>query len=281
MAIRPEILAAMERAKERKEEQLKRVVALVASKFNGLRSLVVGALGGVDTQALQRQVSSLINDLRRASGVFQREVTADVLNAFDEAKELGQEVIDQPLIAAAVRVAAPDVTLPLMQVLSDFTADRITNLSAAVISEISLELRLGALGAKDVHDVIDAVTAKLRTARAGDAGFGSLAARGEAIVRTELGRIHSLAGQRRMEQAAETMPDLMKEWIHSGNPRFPRDGHVAYSGTRVPVHERFLVAPVIGGTREALLCPRDPAGSARSVVRCRCDALPWRPSWEQ
>jgi hypothetical protein len=135
------------------------------------------------------------------------------------------------------------------------------------------------MGTKPVFEVIQSVASKLKTAGAGDAGFGSLAARGEAIVRTELGRIHSMATQRRMEQSAELFPDLQKQWLHSGNRLHPRDGHQALSGTKIPVRERFMVAPTVGGSKEPMLFPHDPAGSARNVVRCRCTCVPFRASW--
>ena len=39
------------------------------------------------------------------------------------------------------------------------------------------------------------------------------------IVRTELGRAYSLAGQQRMEQASEVLPGLRKQWRRSGKLR--------------------------------------------------------------
>lgn len=279
MAMPEGVLDAIRRAIARREEQLRGVVGQVAQAFDRVRRAVMGELGALDTIGLARMVNRLIELLRVQTQTWERDVNRAIKDAEPGLIAAGQAVVDDPLVAAGLTVSAPDVTVPLLEALEQFRADRITNLSAAMIDQISLELRLGAMGTKSVFDVIQSVASKLRTADAGDAGFGSLAARGEAIVRTELGRIHSMATQRRMEQAVELFPDLMKEWIHSGNRLHPRDGHVAYSGTRVPVKERFRVASTIGGTREALMFPRDPAGSARSTVRCRCTAVPWRASW--
>lgn len=276
---RRDIEAAIKRAIAAREQQLQDVVRRVSGHFTRLKNVVVGALGGADLITLQRQLGRLLQDLATQTQLTARAATNEIVSAQQDALDIGVQVVDAPLGVSGAVVNAPDVTLPLMQVLSGFTADRITNLSADLLDQISLELRLAALGAKPVYDVIVTIADKLRDAGAGNAGFGSLQARAEAITRTELGRIHSMAGQRRMEQAAEQFPDMMKEWRHSGLRLHPRDGHRAYHGTRVPVLQPFRVAPTRGGRRENLMFPRDPAASARSTVRCRCEAIPWRPSW--
>lgn len=279
MAVPKGVLDAIRRAIARREAQLQGVVGQVSNAFDRLRRSLMGEIGALDTIGLTRMVNRLIELLRSQTQTFERDVNRAIQDAEPGLVVAGQAVVDDPLVAAGLAVSAPDVTIPLLEALEQFRADRITNLSASMIDQISLELRLGAMGTKSVFDVIQSVASKLRTADAGDAGFGSLAARGEAIVRTELGRIHSMATQRRMEQAVELFPDLMKEWRHSGNLLHPRDGHQALSGTRVPVKAKFMVAPTVGGSREAMWFPHDPAASARNTVRCRCTCVPWRASW--
>lgn len=263
-----------------REGHLARVVARVAEHLGRLRDAVVGSLSGLSLTELQRSTQSLLTDLRQRSTTFGRTAAAEIVQAADEALLVGQAMVDEPLLAANLTVFAPDVTLPMLDSLLGFSADRVTGLSADLINQLSAEIRLGALGVKTPYEVIEAIVAKLKAAGAGSAGAGSLSARAESIVRTELGRIHSMASQRRLEQALVTQPDLMKEWRHSGNFINPRSGHQAVSGTRIPVAERFRVAATVGGTRESMLHPRDPAASARNVARCRCDVLPWLPSWD-
>lgn len=280
MPIPRSVRDATRRAIEAREAHLVRVAGRVGDHLGRLRQAVTGALSGLDLTALGRRVSRLIAELGRQTREFERAATREVRGEGETAVALGQDVVDRPLESVSIQIAAPDVTLPVLETLTDFAADRITGLSGDMINQISAELRLGALGVKPVHDVILAISAKLKKAGADGRGAGSLANRAESIVRTELGRIHSMSTQRRMEQALLTTPDLQKEWRHSGNLLNPRDGHQAISGTRVPVREAFLVAPTRGGNRERMMHPRDPAASARNVVRCRCDVIPWLQRWE-
>lgn len=276
-----EVWEAIQRARVRKREQLDAVAERVRAQFDRLRTQVFESLYGLDQKSLTRLVGRLIKDLEAHAQEFKVRATREIVSHSFEAVKVGVDLVDFPLQAAGLQMYAPDVTLPLLQSLGDFTADRITNLSADAIGQISLELRLGGMGAKDPIEVINAIADKLRTAGAGHAGFGSLVTRGEAITRTELGRIHSMASQRRLEQAAEQFPDLQKEWLHSPNYRNPRDGHVALHGTRVGAKEQFMVSATIGGVKEPMLHPRDPKASARNVVFCRCDVVPWMARWEE
>lgn len=93
------------------------------------------------------------------------------------------------------------------------------------------------------------------------------------IIRTELGRVHSLAGQQRKAQAAEVLPGLKKQWRRSGKLR-SRRGHDLADGQICAVDEPFIVNGV------ALMFPRDPTGPAKETVNCGCTSLPFMDSWE-
>lgn len=269
---------ATERQLAEREVQLRRVTQRVQRHLDRLRDQVTGSLSDLDEAALTRQVSRLIDELSDLTQAFEQAATRDLVNEGEEAVAIGQDLIDVPLSSVSAGIAAPDVTLPLLEQVLGFAADRIRGLSGELVNQISSELRLGALGVKTPYEVIQEIAAKLR---ANDRGpSGRIADRAETITRTELGRIHSMSTQRRMEQALEQLPDLQKEWRHSGNIRNPRSGHQAVHGLRVPVRERFYVAPVIGASREWMLHPRDPAASARNVVRCRCSVVAWLARWE-
>jgi hypothetical protein len=253
------------------------VVSTVLGHLGRLAARVTASVGNLVERALGRQTDRIVQEVGAVSTEFERAAVHTIAAATPEAIAVGQAVVDAPLAAAELAVVAPEVTLPLQQVLLDFSADRIKNLSADIVGRISVELRLGALGVKPIHEVMQAIQDLL-----GASGpTRGIAARAEAIARTEIGRIHSLATQRRMEQALIDFPDLMKEWRHSGNRINPRDGHQAMHGTRVPVASRFRVAPTRGGTSEWMLHPRDPRASARNTVQCRCDVTPYRRSWDE
>lgn len=62
-----------------------------------------------------------------------------------------------------------------------------------------------------------------------------------------------------------------KKWRHSGaKNNQPRDNHVAYDGTTVPVEEEFELP----GSGERCMFPRDSSLSAKERVNCKCVMSP-------
>ena len=98
--------------------------------------------------------------------------------------------------------------------------------------------------------------------------------RAEAILRTEMGRVSSIANQLTLEQVDHTNPGMQKQWSSILDARV-RPAHREAHGQLVGVRESFTVAG------ESLRYPRDPGASASNVVNCRCVALPWNPEWEK
>ena len=103
--------------------------------------------------------------------------------------------------------------------------------------------------------------------------FRSAMSRARTVVRTELGRAYSVAGQERMKQAAEELPGLRKQWRRSG-ALHARITHDHADGQVRPVDEKFMV----GG--EELDFPRDSAGTPGNTINCGCQFLPWMANWE-
>jgi hypothetical protein len=106
-------------------------------------------------------------------------------------------------------------------------------------------------------------------------GLAVVAGRGRAltIVRTELGRAYSVAGQQRFDQAREVLPGLQKQWRRSGKIH-SRASHDRADGQVRPVDQPFDVAGV------QLRFPRDPRGPAKETINCGCTSLPFMASWE-
>ncbi|MGR5983858.1 phage minor head protein [Bacillus cereus] len=62
-----------------------------------------------------------------------------------------------------------------------------------------------------------------------------------------------------------------KKWRHSGaKNNQPRDNHVAYDGTTVPIEEEFKLP----GSGETCMFPRDNSLSAKERVNCKCVLQP-------
>ena len=134
----------------------------------------------------------------------------------------------------------------------------------SLANRINAELGLAIVGTRSTGETTARVAALLKT---------SGRSRALTIVRTELGRAYSLAGQQRMEQASEVLPGLRKQWRRSGKLR-ARLTHDAIDGQLRHADKPFSV----GGA--SLLFPRDPAGPAAETVNCGCQSLPWMESWE-
>jgi hypothetical protein len=89
--------------------------------------------------------------------------------------------------------------------------------------------------------------------------------RAEVIARTE---VHSAANVGAYVAAESTGLNLVKEWVSAGDER-TREGHMDADGQIVAMHEKFQVANEDGSIEE-LDYPGDPAGSAATVINCRC-----------
>lgn len=103
------------------------------------------------------------------------------------------------------------------------------------------------------------------------------ALRAHTIARTETHSANRFAGQ---EAARQSRRPLEKTWVIVADTRtrdFGEGGdgvvdefsHRAMSGVTVPLNEPYFV-PTKFGTREPLMFPGDPNGSAGNLINCRC-----------
>jgi hypothetical protein len=184
--------------------------------------------------------------------------------AAEETADVGRLLVDEPLRVALGTDILPAHQLPRSTVAAaaDFSADLITRMTRDGIRRISAEIQLGAIGVKDPREVLEAVGRNLDDPSI----FGSLANRAEVITRTELGRLHSIAGQARQEEALQVVRNMQKQWLWSGKARL---SHAAAHGQIRDVYEDYDV----GG--EKLMFPRDPKGSAANTIFCGCSSLPY------
>lgn len=274
--VRERLAAARQKAREQIERAVARSDELTGAAGDRIRAEIAAQAG--DVFQLGRVIESLIRLVGDQTQALGRALSGLLSAEQDAAVELAADFVDDPLEAAGTDLALSQPTLPLLQTLKDFSADLITNITADVRTRINQEIRLLTLGNRSVTDAMDTIRRLLPPVR--ERRRTGAAARSEAIVRTEVGRVQSAASDHRLQQASRSVPGMRKQWIHSGNVINPRDGHRAYSGTHVPVDEPFMVAPVIGAPREALRYPRDPLASARSTVNCRCTHVAFLPQWD-
>ena len=107
---------------------------------------------------------------------------------------------------------------------------------------------------------------------------GTAMVRARRIVNTEVARVNALAQQRSMERAAESLPDLKKQWRRSGKLH-SREHHDRMDGAVVGVHEKFRV-PLPNKPDSMMLHPLDPDAPAAQSYNCGCTCIPWMEGWQ-
>lgn len=184
--------------------------------------------------------------------------------------QAGEDFVDKPLAAAGypveMRLQLLDVTV--LGQLRSFTTGRIKDIGAEALRKINSSLGLVTLGSTTPFEAIQAIQTTL-----GDESTR----RATTIVRTEVGRAFSLANQQRMEQAAELLPDLQKQWRRSGKIH-SRWNHDVIDGQVVDADKPFIL-PTNNGTIK-IMCPHDPKAPVEEVINCGCLSIPFMKGWQ-
>jgi hypothetical protein len=214
------------------------------------------------------RVSSMKESIQEAVQKFEQQYRVNQSEALANAWLSGEDMITVPLQVAGVDVAPQAVSRTSLEVLQGYSADLIESLSKDALKKVNTEISLGVMGGKQPHEVMGAIGRNLK-----DKGvFGSIKGRAEAITRTEMARVHSMAGKATQDRLVESNPDKpwMKKWLHSGKPH-ARQNHLALDGVMVPVDEDFP-----GG----LPYPHAPGLPAKEVVNCGCSHVVTLGEWE-
>ena len=234
-----------------------------------IRSTLAGAPSDYQAFVLPQLQASVRTALRTLGTGAGESLPRGAAHAF----EAGIDTVERPLDAALgldsqgdFRIAAllPQVDTSQLLAMRSFLTDKMAGVTVTLANRINSELGLAIIGTRSVGETTTRVAALLKS------GGRS---RALTLIRTELGSAYSLAGQQRMEQAAEVLPGLKKQWWRSGKLR-ARLTHDAIDGQLRDADKAFSVAS------SSLLFPRDPAGPAAETVNCGCQSLPWMESWE-
>lgn len=194
-----------------------------------------------------------------------REVTASLRTMWDNGTAFMPTVANQ----AGVYSGIGHISSNLLDTLTEFTTTKLGNVASDLQSRINAEIHLGILGQKTPGQIADAILG------AGLEGttFTTAQQRATTIVQTEMGRAFSMATELGINQAAETLPEMEKMWVHAGHPKQARLSHVAAHGQHVKADEKFLIGSI------AMKYPRDPAGGAAHSIHCGCDLVPYMADW--
>lgn len=232
------------------------------------RKQVAATIAATDWQLYY--LPRLKNAVDQAMADFAAQYGSDLAKAQADFWEFGKTMVDAPLATVGITTVLPAIDTTMLIATQNYSANLIKSLGADAAGKIYNEMAMGLMGQKSPFEVMQAVGANLKDKSI----FSSITARAETITRQECGRILEAASQARMEKAAEVVPGLQKQWKH-GVSRVPRLSHLAAVGQIRDVNEPFMV----GG--EALMYPRDPAGSPGNTINCSCYTVPYMDGWSK
>jgi hypothetical protein len=257
--------AAEEEAERRARARAEGVPRLLRTLAD-LQQMVREELAAAPSEFDAARLPLLLREIERQVARFGEAAQSAAAPVWKEAFELGPRIVEVPLAEAGVRLG--NVTLPdsLLDTLTEYAADKIGGIELAAREAIEEHVRLGVLGGQSSHQVMVGIGEELE----GPGPFKTVRFRAETVMRTETGRIHSMAAEARLETAAAEVPGLGGEWLWSGKSRAT---HRAANGQTRLQGEPFLV----GGER--MRYPRDPEASAANVVLCGCEKIPWLARW--
>jgi len=243
----------------------------VVRAFNlleNLRRLVASRI--VETEWDAHFVPQLQEAISRAVAGFGGQYEGQLTSGMREMIDAGIDAVDWPLASAGIKVSAPEISRTALELLQGHSIVLARGLTDDLGRKLNYEVSMGVLGGKTPFEVMTSIGRNLT-----DRGvFPSIAARAEAITRTEMARIHSNAREARMESVIAANPDRkwLKKWIHSKKKGQPRSSHVALNGVMVKVTEDFP-----GGRPY----PHAPGLSASETVHCGCSHVLTLAEWEK
>jgi hypothetical protein len=234
------------------------------------RKRIVGDISNVDPASFRgAQLRMLAKQIDQAIAKFGTEFSDYVNSAQDDAFQLGEISIGQPLDAAGLATPSfAGVSESALSIAQGYTADLISRLSKDAAAKLNAAIQRAFLGGQSVSDII----AQVGRAISGEKFtglFGPIGDRAETIALNEILRVHSIAGQARLEDLQGSVPGVKKQWVHIMASRKPRLGHIHASGQVQEVGDPFEV------DGEELMHPRDPNGSPENTINCHCLLAPY------
>lgn len=228
---------------------------------------IAAILSGAPTDYKAWQLGQLQHSVKLALAELNASANGTLQRGLGSSWQAGQSLIDAPLSAAGVDIAADLVAIDTRRLMAmrRFTTERISDVSVKLANAINSELAQAAIGVQSPFEAAQVIAGKLQT--------GGLD-RANVIVRHQLGTAFSTAAQERQEQAAVIMPGLKKQWRRSGKTH-SRIEHDLIDGQVRDVDKPFDLPNGV-----QLMHPRDPEGPIGETINCGCTSLPWVESWE-
>lgn len=246
----------------------------VIELLEAARKEIVGELSSLDPNnytAVQRR--ALRNSIDNALEHFRSDATSAIQRDQQTAFALGQRNIDAPLAAGLDFMPFGGVSRATLAIAQEYTADLITGLSRDASGRLNAALQRAFLGGKPLTEIISDVGRAIGKEKFSGL-FSPLGERAKMIATNEILRVHSMAAQARLEDLAGQVRGLQKRWHWVNLGQAPRWTHRDIDGQVKDVDEPFDVPDPQSGEVEALMYPRDPAGSPSNTINCHCLELP-------
>lgn len=262
--------ALAERLRERARTQLAGETQ-VLKQLAQARASILGILAGLPTDYQQWQLSRLLGQINDVLDGATTQAGVQFDSTARAIWQQGEDFIDKPLavIGRAVELQLPLLDTRVLTAMRSFGQLRLKDVGREAASKIGSQLSQVTIGAQPVQDAVRAIQVQLA---------GPTPVRATTIARTEVGRVFAVASEDRLEQAAELVPGLSKQWRRSGKIH-SRWTHDLMDGQIVGAKESFKV-PNPGGGFDMMKCPHDPQAPAEQVINCGCVMLPTLKGWQ-
>ena len=251
------------------------VMASIVRALKDARAETLDRLANAGQVWQAQQARATLAEIERQLLIWGEQTTRTISTAYLDADRIGSEGMYRALRAAGATVeigAAPTIASAQVIASQQTLPWLITQITQQTTTEVAGILRRAVLAQMSPTEVMAQIGRVVGPTAQGP--FRNAALRAEAIARTELGRLGQQAGYGTLNDYALRFDrDMGKQWVTWVDGR-TRTAHTFANGqTRFPVTEPFLV------WGERMLYPKDPRGSARNVVNCRCVMVPWKPTW--
>lgn len=260
--IDPEFARATKEAAERVGHLTDEGVKQAEKILQEMRDQVLLKLADAPTEYGEWYYNEMLKNVDRLAADLKARYTGELHETLDKTAETVRSAIDEPLQKAGMVMDLPRASRQVVEYLTGYSpGELIGGLTTDSKRLIQAELRQGLLGTKTPWEIQKTIAGKLTEA----GPFRTIAARAEAIWRTEANRVFNVLAEQRYKRIEQKFPGRMrKQWMHSGNIRNPRPHHAALDGQTIGIDEKFLV----GGYE----CdgPHDPDLPASEVIRCGC-----------
>jgi uncharacterized protein with gpF-like domain len=264
------LLANSRRFKNMDKATIAEMLKILRAARSDIAARLAGAGTNFQVYALRELTRSIEREISQLESALSRLAAQSTINAY----ELGVESLAEPFRALGYQASFYRPSTSQINILTDFSADLIRNVSAETIAKINTAVRSGILGGRTPLDTMERINSILGVDNYGRMMTKGVSIRAERIFRTENMRVFNLAHHSQQQAMSGMFPGLLKRWLATGDSR-TRDthleAHIRYSNNPIPADEPF----VVGG--EELMYPLDPAGSPENTINCRCTEVTIHP----